>query len=69
MRILVDQLTKEGRDEETGFGLLLKPNAEDEYNNDKPSVIIDLPEQKLMISRKGKTATIPFKDIIAKTKL
>jgi len=40
-RIVVDQLTKEGRDRETGFGLMLKPNAEDSYNDDKPSVIID----------------------------
>lgn len=40
-RIVVDQLTKDGRDRQTGFGLMLKPNAEDEYNNDKPSVIID----------------------------
>lgn len=40
-RIVVDQLTKDGRDRETGFGLMLRPNAEDEYNNDKPSVIID----------------------------
>ena len=40
-RIIVDQLTKEGRDSVTGFGLMLKPAAEDSYNNDKPSVIID----------------------------
>lgn len=41
-RIIVDQLTKPGRDKETGFGLMLKPCAEDEYNKDKPSVIIDV---------------------------
>ena len=46
-RIIVDQLTKDGRDQETGFGLMLKPHAEDEYNNDKPSVIIDLLKQEL----------------------
>jgi len=40
-RIVVDQLTKEGRDRETGFGLMLTPNAEDSYNDGKPSVIID----------------------------
>ncbi len=39
-RIVVDQITKGGRDEETGFGLMLTPNAEDEYNSDEPSVII-----------------------------
>jgi len=41
VRIVVDQITKDGRDQETGWGLLLKPIAEDSYNNDKPSVIID----------------------------
>lgn len=41
VRIVVDQLTKAGRDQETGFGLMLKPNCEDSYNNDSPSVIID----------------------------
>lgn len=40
-RIMVDQLTKPGRDEETGFGLLLKPDCEDEYNSDKPSIVVD----------------------------
>jgi hypothetical protein len=62
-RIIVDQLTKDGIDEETGYGLLLKPNAEDEYNNDKPSVIINLPEQKLVICRKGETIAVPFENI------
>ena len=41
VRIVVDQLCKDGRDKETGFGIMLKPNHEDEYNNGKPSVIID----------------------------
>lgn len=41
VRIVVDQLTKDGRDQETGFGLMLKPSCEDEYNRDRPSVIID----------------------------
>jgi hypothetical protein len=40
-RIVVDQLTKPGRDSELGFGLMLKPDHEDEYNDDKPSIIID----------------------------
>ena len=31
-RIVVDQLIKDGRDSELGYGLMLKPNAEDEYN-------------------------------------
>lgn len=41
VRIVVDQLTKSSRDEETGFGLLLTPNAEDSYNHNQPSIIID----------------------------
>lgn len=40
-RIVVDQITKDGRDEETGWGLMLRPDAEDSYNGDKPSVLID----------------------------
>jgi len=48
-RIVVDQLTKDGRDQETGFGLLLKPNCEDSYNNDKPSVIIDAKTGKVKV--------------------
>ncbi|MBU0959859.1 MAG: hypothetical protein KKB31_07970 [Nanoarchaeota archaeon] len=48
-RIIVDQLTKDGRDRETGFGLMAKPYAEDSYNNDQPSVIIDLPNQTLRV--------------------
>ena len=42
LRIVVDQLTKPGRDQELGFGLMMSPDAEDEYNRDKPSIIIDL---------------------------
>jgi hypothetical protein len=41
VRIVVDQLTKDGRDQETGFGLMLKPSCEDSYNRDKPSVILN----------------------------
>ena len=44
LRIIVDQLIALTgcRDQETGAGLLLTPSAEDEYNSDSPSVIIDL---------------------------
>ena len=49
VRIIVDQLTKDGRDKETGFGLMLAPNVEDSYNNDEPSVIIDLVARHLTI--------------------
>ncbi|KKN21988.1 hypothetical protein LCGC14_0919930 [marine sediment metagenome] len=44
LRIVVDGLIKltGTRDSETGSGLLLHPNVEDSYNDDKPSVIIDL---------------------------
>jgi hypothetical protein len=48
-RIIVDQLTKDCRDQETGAGLMLKPSAEDEYNHDQPSVIIDFVKQELTI--------------------
>ena len=62
-RIIVDQLTKSGRDEETGFGLMLKPNAEDGYNNDKPSVIIDIVNQILEIHRHGKKLSRSFNEL------
>ena len=42
LRIVIDQLTKGARDQKTGCGLMLTPSAEDEYNNNKPSIIIDL---------------------------
>lgn len=41
LAIFVDQVTKEGRDQETGWGLMLKPHAEDEYNYNNPSIIVD----------------------------
>ena len=49
LRIVVDSLIRETgtRDSETGSGIMLGPNAEDEYNNDKPSVIIDLVENRI----------------------
>jgi hypothetical protein len=60
MRIIVDQLIKEGRDSETGFGLMLEPIGEDEYNNDKPSVIIDLVTPELRVHRNGKSRIYSF---------
>ena len=46
VRIIIDQLIKNagGRDSETGSGIMLAPDAEDEYNGDEPSVIINLAE-------------------------
>uniref|UniRef100_A0A6M3LYT6 Uncharacterized protein n=1 Tax=viral metagenome TaxID=1070528 RepID=A0A6M3LYT6_9ZZZZ len=63
VRIIVDQLIKGGRDQETGYGLMLKPNAEDEYNNDEPSVVIDMVKKELVIVRDGATSTVKFQDI------
>ena len=47
-RIIVDQLTRDARDLETGFGLMLVPNAEDEYGAN-PSIIIDLVNRELLV--------------------
>ena len=42
-RIVVDQLIAAGRDQELGYGLMLGPNAEDQYSADNsPSIVIDL---------------------------
>jgi hypothetical protein len=49
VRIVVDQLTKDSRDEETGWGLMLGPNAEDSYNHDKPSVVIDAADGSVVV--------------------
>jgi hypothetical protein len=46
---VVDQLIKGGRDSELGYGLMLKPNAEDEYNHNSPSIVIDLQKQVLVV--------------------
>lgn len=53
LRIVVDQLISLTgcRDKETGAGLLFSPNCEDEYNKNKPSVIIDI--DKLTVEVKG----------------
>jgi hypothetical protein len=44
LKIVIDSLIKASgaRDRETGAGIMLGPNAEDEYNGDNPSVIINL---------------------------
>ncbi len=43
-KIVLDQLISacHARDSETGAGVMLGPNAEDSYNGDNASVVIDL---------------------------
>lgn len=57
-RIVIDQLIKNGggRDCDTGSGVMLTPSAEDEYNNDSPSVTIDLTNNCVITA--GRTFTI-----------
>ncbi len=55
-RIVIDELTKSARDEETGFGIMLKPSCEDSYNDDKPSVLLD--------STTGKAAVVNGEAIV-----
>ena len=62
--IIVDQLTKHGRDQETGYGIMLKPNAEDEYNHNEPSVVIDLVNRNLEVKRETGAGVFPFDKII-----
>ena len=62
-RIIVDQLTKNSRDEETGHGLMLRPDAEDSYSADNPSVVIDLLAQEVTITGHGKDGTTKFADL------
>jgi hypothetical protein len=62
-RIIVDQLTIQGRDMETGFGLMLGSTAEDEYNYDKPSVVIDLINQNLEVFRDNKHTITNFSEL------
>ena len=54
LRRIVDSLIRltGTRDSETGSGLLLAPNCEDEYNDDKPSVIIDVDAWTIETHRK-----------------
>ena len=49
LRIIVDQIIKGGRDQLLSYGLMLEPNVEDEYNGNKPSIVVDLVEQTLMV--------------------
>lgn len=64
-RIIVDQLTKPGRDKETGFGLMLTPSGEDAYNDDKPSIVIDLGTRTLAVTETDGTCTvIGFEDVV-----
>lgn len=53
LRIVLDRLIQlsGSRDQETGSGIMLSPDAEDEYNNNKPSVIIDLVKNKVFVDR------------------
>ena len=53
LKIVVDALIRLTglRDKETGAGLMLKPNAEDEYNHNKPSVLIDITKNKITVLR------------------
>lgn len=53
LKIVVDTLIMEcgSRDSETGGGLMFAPNAEDEYNGDNPSVIIDAQHMTVHVIR------------------
>ena len=62
-RIIVDQLTKNSRDMETGHGLMLGPDAEDEYNGDSASVIIDLPNQTFEVTGTDAQAERAFSEL------
>lgn len=61
--IVIDQLIKGCRDSETGIGIMLNDNAEDEYNNNKPSVIIDLVNQTLQVIREDEEGTYLFNEL------
>lgn len=63
LRIIVDQLTKSGRDEEYGWGLMLEPTAEDEYNFDQPSVLIDLVDRQFTVIDRNKAVQCDFEDL------
>jgi hypothetical protein len=53
LKIVIDTLINETgtRDKETGGGLMFEPYAEDEYNKNKPSVIIDIKEMSVRVER------------------
>lgn len=51
LKIVVDALIEgsDARDKETGAGLMFEALYEDEYNNDSPSVVIDLVRNKVEV--------------------
>ena len=59
-RIIVDQLLAPYRDQALGAGLLLRPQAEDAYNYDKPSVIINLASRTLVVIDGDNSTTTQF---------
>lgn len=65
-RIIVDQLTKGGRDKESGYGLMVQPECEDSYNNDQPSIIIDLDARTLEVIDKGDKEWWTFAELTGK---
>ena len=65
-RIIVDQLTKQSRDATTGHGLMVSPSAEDEYNNNRPSIIIDLTDKSFEVIETGiDTIKVSFGDLVS----
>ena len=52
VKIILDSLIEQAgaRDSEIGAGVMLKPHAEDSYNGDDPSVIIDIREWIVAVS-------------------
>ena len=60
-RIIVDQLTKFARDQETGFGLMPGPIAEDEYGVN-PSIVIDLVNRRLLVTTFEEVRVYTFND-------
>jgi hypothetical protein len=56
-KIVLDHLinTAGARDNETGAGIMLVPNCEDEYNHDKPSVVIDLVNNEVSVHGRHET--------------
>ena len=65
LRIVVDELihASGARDCEVGAGLMLKPNAEDAYNRDKPSVVADLTKWKVTVRRAGRRCVVEDGDV------
>lgn len=48
-RIIIDQITKSARDKKTGFGIMLRPNADDAYNGGQPSIVLDAQTGKVKV--------------------